>query len=144
MHACMHACIPMCMCVCVCVCTCVRVCVIITLTFCNDCMPTRCPAERSRLETYPLSKVKFGLRFQSFVFVNYPYVQLECDAIVCLTSEVTTECDRSCNNSKPVNSNGRKRRDVLETSNSRPVYRVFSQRIIVVGIPLNSSTGECL
>ena len=144
----MCACIPMCMCACVCVCVCVHmracVCVIITLTYRNDCMPTRCPAERSRLEMYPLSKVKFGLRFQSFIFVSYPYVQLECDAFVCLTSEVTAECDRSCNNSKPVNSNGRKRRDVLETSNSRPVYRVFSPRIIVVDIPLNSSTGECL
>ena len=106
--------------------------------------------DRSTLEEYPLSQDRFGLRFQSFVFVGYPYVVLDCAAIVCLTSEVTSECDRSCNSAKPTassGSSGRKRRDVLEESNGetdKTVYRVFSQRIMVVVEPMTSSTGECL
>ena len=107
-------------------------------------MSARCVSDRSTLEVYPLSQVKFGLRLQSFVFVNFPYVVLECGAIVCLTSEVTSECDRTCNNSKPTPSPaGRRRRDVsLETMNSKTVYTVHSQRIIVYVVPITSSTGE--
>lgn len=90
----------------------------------------KCIADRDKdtVEVYPLNMVKFGIRLQSFLFVNYPNVVLECDSIVCLSSEVTAECDRSCNNTKPVaTTSGRRRRETNElmtlyTVTSWPVY----------------------
>ncbi|KAK7094765.1 uncharacterized protein [Littorina saxatilis] len=104
----------------------------------------KCIADRATLETYMLSDVKVGLRLQSFVFVNYPLVVLECEAIVCLNSEATAECDRSCNNSKPTPTpaTGRRRRDVSSlVPPSRTVYKVSSLPFQVQVKPLPSSTA---
>nr|KAG5706613.1 hypothetical protein BaRGS_005683 [Batillaria attramentaria] len=50
----------------------------------------KCVTEQT-LEVHPIDKVKFGLRFQPFIFVGYQNVFLECDALVCLTTEITEE-----------------------------------------------------
>lgn len=103
----------------------------------------KCVTEQT-LEVHPISNFKFGLRFQPFIFVNYPNVVLECAALVCLQTEVSEECDRSCNNAKPTPAptpapTGRRRRSV----EARPVYRVHTQpvHIIVQQMPENPSTN---
>ncbi|KAL8611816.1 hypothetical protein ACOMHN_053537 [Nucella lapillus] len=87
----------------------------------------KCVADRATLEMHPLSQVKMGMRLQSFSFVNYPLVVIQCNTIVCLTSEVTSECDRSCNNSKPApaasGGTGRRRRDVSGSEGSGSRWR---------------------
>ncbi|XP_025112753.1 deleted in malignant brain tumors 1 protein-like [Pomacea canaliculata] len=87
---------------------------------------TKCVVKDSTLEVYPLSLSKFAMRLQPVLFVGKPTVALVCNAIVCLDSEVTQECDRSCNNSKPV---ATRRRRAAE---SRPVYTVTTDIINIV------------
>ena len=38
----------------------------------------------------------YGWIYQTFKFIDYPEVHIHCDALVCLTSDVDPECDRSC------------------------------------------------
>ncbi|XP_076436805.1 scavenger receptor cysteine-rich domain-containing protein DMBT1-like [Babylonia areolata] len=121
-----------------------------------DLLKDKCVADPNTLEVYPLSKVKIGLRLQSFIFVNHPIVILQCSAIVCLTSEVTAECDRTCNNSKPaVSGSGsgsgggsggkRRRRDVSDAgsgvSGGKTVYTVRSLPVVLVVPPITGPTA---
>lgn len=92
----------------------------------NHLPSVRCVVKDSTLEVYPLSLSKFAMRLQPVLFVGKPTVALVCNAIVCLDSEVTQECDRSCNNSKPV---ATRRRRAAE---SRPVYTVTTDIINIV------------
>lgn len=46
---------------------------------------------------FPLNSTSFGYRYQTFKFVNFDQVFLHCKAFVCLVSEKSAECDRSCN-----------------------------------------------
>ncbi|BFZ20267.1 hypothetical protein BsWGS_23306 [Bradybaena similaris] len=74
----------------------------------------KCRVEDS-LTFYPLSNFQFGFRFKPFKFVNYDVLYIYCDSIICLASDNTQECDRTCANSKPnatttPASSGRKRR----------------------------------
>ncbi|CAG5126066.1 unnamed protein product, partial [Candidula unifasciata] len=75
----------------------------------------KCSQEPS-LTFYPLSNFRFGFRFKPFKFVGYDILYIHCDAIICLASDNTQECDRTCANSKtnvtttPASS-GRRRRN---------------------------------
>ncbi|XP_076093744.1 scavenger receptor cysteine-rich domain-containing protein DMBT1-like isoform X2 [Mytilus galloprovincialis] len=68
---------------------------------------------------FPLNSTSFGFRYQTFKFVAFSNVVIQCDAIVCLVSEKNAECDRSCNS---TSTGKRRKRDV----SSREIYRVVS------------------
>ncbi|XP_070182796.1 scavenger receptor cysteine-rich domain-containing protein DMBT1-like [Littorina saxatilis] len=96
----------------------------------------RCLMQPTISATYPLNNNMFGFRIQSFAFLNAPQVVLQCDVIVCLATDGTAQCDRSCNSNKPV---GRRRRDTMETSNANhTVYKVYSRLINISNV---TSTG---
>ncbi|KAL3871999.1 hypothetical protein ACJMK2_039970 [Sinanodonta woodiana] len=79
---------------------------------------------------FPLNNTMFGFWFQTFKFVNFDTVYIHCDGLLCLVSENSAECDRSCN---ATDRNRRRRRHSfhgVETSfqvSSAPVY-VFSKQ----------------
>lgn len=73
---------------------------------------------------FPLNSTSFGFRYQTFKFVQYSNVVLQCDAFVCLVSEKYAECDRTCQRANSTTS-GRRKRDV-SSEFSRPIYRVTS------------------
>ncbi|XP_070189520.1 scavenger receptor cysteine-rich domain-containing protein DMBT1-like [Littorina saxatilis] len=99
----------------------------------------KCLVDDQTSATYPLSKNRFGFRFQSFVFERYDTVRLECDAIVCLKTDQSASCDRSCNSAKP-DTDKRRRRQVFDISGTdHTVYSVFSPLIHVVN-PTNGPT----
>ncbi|XP_052092019.1 deleted in malignant brain tumors 1 protein-like isoform X1 [Mytilus californianus] len=68
---------------------------------------------------FPLNSTSFGFRYQTFKFVAFSNVVIQCDAFVCLVSEKNAECDRSCNS---TSTGKRRKRDV----DSREIYRVVS------------------
>ncbi|KAK6195640.1 hypothetical protein SNE40_001026 [Patella caerulea] len=90
-----------------------------------------CPNEPT-LGFFPLSQIKFGYRYQPFMFVNNPLVFLHCGAFVCLVEEETAECDRSCNTTKP-DATARRKRDV--TATTRTKYYIDSGPMMVYKAP---------
>jgi hypothetical protein len=62
----------------------------------------------------------FGFRYQTFKFVDYSNVFIQCDAFVCLISEKNAQCDRSCQTNST--STGRRKRDV----SAKDIYHVIS------------------
>ncbi|XP_062622027.1 deleted in malignant brain tumors 1 protein-like [Saccostrea cucullata] len=76
---------------------------------------TKCQRDPT-LGFFPLNSTSFGFRYKTFKFVNFDLVYLHCRAFVCLLSEKTAECDRSCNSTVA----GRRRRDI--TGRNSPTY----------------------
>ncbi|XP_059149668.1 deleted in malignant brain tumors 1 protein-like [Physella acuta] len=92
-------------------------------------------SQESTLSFYPLTNFKFGFRFKPFKFVGYDILYLQCDAIICLASDNTKECDRTCNNTKPVNatSTGRRKRSdakIYTTVKSQPIILYSIQELL--------------
>lgn len=79
----------------------------------------RCASDPT-LGFFPQNSTVFGFRYQTFKFVDYSNVFIQCDAFVCLISEKNAQCDRSC----PTNSTstGRRKRDV----SAKDIYHVIS------------------
>ena len=79
----------------------------------------RCASDPT-LGFFPRNSTVFGFRYQTFKFVDYSNVFIQCDAFVCLISEKNAQCDRSC----PTNSTstGRRKRDV----SAKEIYHVIS------------------
>lgn len=78
---------------------------------------------------FPLNSTSFGYRYQTFKFVNFDQVFLHCKAFVCLVSEKSAECDRSCNsttNTTPAPSGRRRREAIVRTSYTKPIYHIQS------------------
>lgn len=78
---------------------------------------------------FPLNSTSFGYRYQTFKFVNFDQVFLHCKAFVCLVSEKSAECDRSCNsttNTTPAPSGRRRREAMVRTSYTKPIYHIQS------------------
>nr|KAG5706609.1 hypothetical protein BaRGS_005679 [Batillaria attramentaria] len=95
-------------------------------------MTEKCPVETS-LKILPFNRTMMGYRYNVFQFVNYSEVTIECDAIVCLNTEDTDVCDRSCTNDKPPPSYGRRRRRRRRQADTEhPVIRVFSGPVYIV------------
>lgn len=67
----------------------------------------------------------FGFRYQTFKFVDYSNVFIQCDAFVCLVSEKNAECDRSCPATNST-STGRRKRDV----SAKDIYHVISPPLL--------------
>ncbi|KAK3107649.1 hypothetical protein FSP39_019166 [Pinctada imbricata] len=67
------------------------------------------------LTLVPLNSTSFGFRYQTFMFPYHEMVYIHCDALVCLQSEKTEQCDRSCNRPSTA-STGRRRRDTEDDS----------------------------
>ncbi|XP_005100727.2 deleted in malignant brain tumors 1 protein [Aplysia californica] len=67
-------------------------------------------SQEPTLSFYPLSHDKYGFRFKPFKFVGFDLLYVHCDALVCLKSDLTQECDRTCNNEKPGTTGRRRRR----------------------------------
>ncbi|CAL1533536.1 unnamed protein product [Lymnaea stagnalis] len=93
--------------------------------FANKC------SQESTLSFYPLTNFKFGFRFKPFKFTGYDLLYLHCDAIICLASDNTRECDRTCNNTKPnttTSTTGRRRRsaDQYHLSADSPPIVLYS------------------
>lgn len=80
----------------------------------------RC-AKDPTLGFFPLNSTVFGFRYQTFKFVAFSNVIIQCDAIVCLVSEKNAECDRTCNTTSSSGT-GRRKRDTY----GRDIYRVIS------------------
>lgn len=59
---------------------------------------------------YPQTRLFWGFRFQSFIFLGHNEVHIHCDAIVCRKEETHDDCDRSC--LRPAAASGRRRRSV--------------------------------
>lgn len=78
---------------------------------------------------FPLNSSSFGYRYQTFKFVNFDQVFLHCKAFVCLVSEKSAECDRSCNsttNTTPAPSGRRRREAIVRTSYTKQIYHIQS------------------
>ncbi|XP_061184939.1 deleted in malignant brain tumors 1 protein-like [Saccostrea echinata] len=58
---------------------------------------------------FPWNTTSSGFRYKACKFAQFELVYLHCKAFVCLLSEKTAECDRSCNSTIA----GRRRRDVI-------------------------------
>ncbi|KAK7107257.1 scavenger receptor cysteine-rich domain-containing protein DMBT1-like [Littorina saxatilis] len=95
----------------------------------------KCLVDDTTSAAYPLALNRFGFRLQSFVFDNYPVVRLECDAIVCIKTDKSASCDRSCNSAKP-DTDRRRRRDVVGSTDGtdHTVYSVTSPLIYVLNL----------
>ena len=95
----------------------------------------RCSEEDS-LTFYPMSNDKFGFRFKPFKFVGHEILYIHCDAIVCLASDVSKECDRSCDNAKGDNSDKKRRK-------RSALYRMsVSSQTLIINDRFDNSYGK--
>ncbi|KAL5011431.1 hypothetical protein ScPMuIL_009982 [Solemya velum] len=76
----------------------------------------KCPNDPS-LAFFPLNETAFGYRYQTFKFVDYPIVIIQCDAFICQINEKDASCDRSCDSSN------RKKRSAMQ---NHVIYHVTS------------------
>lgn len=98
------------------------------MTYLTDIFFCRCQHDPT-LGFFPLNSTSFGYRYQTFKFVNFDQVFLHCKAFVCLVSEKSAECDRSCNsttNTTPAPSGRRRREAIVRTSYTKPIYHIQS------------------
>ena len=100
----------------------------------------RCATEEY-VEILPLSQQRLGIRWKAFSFINHPLLNLECKTIVCLKSEVTKDCDRSCDSAKPDVRRRRRKRDAVRTV--RDVYWIQSPPFVLTE-PRVHPSGETM
>lgn len=86
-----------------------------------DLFDNKCASEPT-LGFFPLNSTVFGFRYQTFKFVHYSNVYIQCDAFVCLISEKNAQCDRSCASTNT----GRRKRDV----SGKDIYHVISPPLL--------------
>nr|KAG5706607.1 hypothetical protein BaRGS_005677 [Batillaria attramentaria] len=98
------------------------------------------PCQRERtLELIPMDLTRFAFRYEAFAFTGYDIVTIECDAIVCLKTEATQECDRTCGGFKPPPAYGRRRRR-RQAAGEHRIIRVFSGPVYVVNRHVQDSS----
>ncbi|XP_025112754.1 uncharacterized protein LOC112575252 isoform X1 [Pomacea canaliculata] len=84
----------------------------------------KCPVE-STLSVHTISDFMLGLRFQPFSFVGSTNMIVKCNAYVCTkvsaSQPISSQCDRSCNSSKPLASRRARRRSPGEGGQVRDI-----------------------